>query len=352
MFFAGLDYSKRFSVATVVDGKGRIIKKGKLQNRRVEYEEFFQGLKKVKAVMEAGRNYHVGAELLEGLVEEIKLAHPLKVRAIAEAKIKTDSIDSLTLAQLLRGDLIPEAYFRNREEREKQAVLRLRSFWVRQRTAIRNRIHCLIDGQREEIREGARYFSDLFGKKGRAWLKELKLSGAASEALEELLDQEERCGNKVKKSDKQVKEFFESDQDCKRIETIPGFGVFLTVLAKVEIGAIDRFKSASHLCSYAGVVPSTYSSGGKTRHGKIIKTGNRNLRWCLVEAAIHSLKDKGELRAFYLRMRRRKGSKAARVATARKLCCILFRVLKSKEPDKIYRKKQQSRLRFVSGVAT
>jgi transposase len=278
MFYVGLDYSKRFSVATVVDGKGRIVKEGKLQNRRVEYEEFFRGLKRAKAVMEAGGNYHVGAELLEGLVEEIKLAHPLKVRAIAEAKIKTDSIDSLTLAQLLRGDLIPEAYYRDGEQREKQGVLRLRSFWVRQRTGIRNRIHCLIDGQREEIREGAKQFSDLFGRKGKALLKELELPGAAGDALKELLDQEEGLGEKIKKSDKQLKEFYEGDEDCKRIETIPGFGVFLSVLAKVEIGTIDRFKSASRLCSYAGVVPSTYSSGGKTRHGKILKTGNRHLR--------------------------------------------------------------------------
>jgi transposase len=352
MLYLGLDYSKRFSVATVVDGRGRIIKEGRLENRRVDYEVFFQGLKKVKAVMEAGRNYHVGAELLEGLVEEIRLAHPLKVRAIAEAKIKTDSIDSLTLAQLLRGDLIPEAYFRDREQREKQGVLRLRSFWVRQRTGIRNRIHCLIDGQREEVREGARQFSDLFGKRGKAWLKGLELPGAASDALEDLLDQEEGCSEKIKNSDTTVKEFYEADGDCKRIDTIPGFGVFLSVLSKVEIGTIDRFKTASRLCSYAGVVPSTYSSGGKTRHGKILKTGNRHLRWCLVEAAIHSLKDRGDIRTFYLRMKRRKGSKVARVATARKLCCILYRVLSGKGTYKIYRKKQQSRLRFVSGVAT
>jgi transposase len=352
MLYLGLDYSKRFSVTTVVDGRGRIIKEGRLENRRVDYEVFFQGLKKVKAVMEAGRNYHVGAELLEGLVEEIRLAHPLKVRAIAEAKIKTDSIDSLTLAQLLRGDLIPEAYFRDREQREKQGVLRLRSFWVRQRTGIRNRIHCLIDGQREEVREGARQFSDLFGKRGKAWLKGLELPGAASDALEDLLDQEEGCSEKIKNSDTTVKEFYEADGDCKRIDTIPGFGVFLSVLSKVEIGTIDRFKTASRLCSYAGVVPSTYSSGGKTRHGKILKTGNRHLRWCLVEAAIHSLKDRGDIRTFYLRMKRRKGSKVARVATARKLCCILYRVLSGKGTYKIYRKKQQSRLRFVSGVAT
>jgi transposase len=302
--------------------------------------------------MEAGRNYHIGAELLEGLVEEIKLAHPLKVRAIAEAKIKTDSIDSLTLAQLLRGNLIPEAYFRNREEREKQGVLRLRSFWIRQRTGIRNRIHCLIDAQREEIREATKQFSDLFGKKGKEWLKSLELPFFARNALMDMLDQEERCGDKIKNSDRQVKEFYESDPDCKRIASIPGFGVYLSVLAKVEIGNIDRFKSFSHLCSYAGVVPSTYSSGGKTRHGKILKTGNRHFRWCLVEAAIHGLSDHGEIRRFYLRIKRKKGSKAARVATARKLCCILYRILKSRDTYQLYGSKKQSRLRFASDVAT
>jgi hypothetical protein len=113
----------------------------------------------------------------------------------------------------LRGDLIPEAYFRNREEHEKQEILRLRSFWVRQRTGIRNRIHCLID--------------------------------------------EQCCTEKIRNSDKHVKEFYEADQDCKRIDTIPGFGAFLSVLAKVGIGTIDRFKSASHLCSYVGVIPTT-----------------------------------------------------------------------------------------------
>jgi transposase len=352
MFFAGLDYSKHFSVATVVDGKGRVVKKGKLLNRRSEYEDFFRGLSKVKAVMEAGWNYHVGAELLEGLVVEIKLAHPLKVRAIAEAKIKTDSIDSLTLAQLLRGDLIPEAYFRNQEEREKQEVLRLRSFFVRQRTAIRNRIHCLIDGQKEEIREGARQFSDLFGRKGKSWLKGLALPAVACDALVDLLDQEERSGEKIKNSNKQVKEFYEKDQDCKRIDTIPGFGAFLSVLAKVEIGTIDRFKSASHLCSYAGVIPSTYSSGGKTWHGRVVKGGNRHLRWCLVEAAIHSLKQQGELKRFFQRIRRKKGSKVARIATARKITFILYRILKERDTYRPFTKTRQSRLRSALDVST
>jgi transposase len=136
--FIGLDYSKRFSVITIIDSRGRVVKKGKLPNRREAFGQFFRGFRKGKAVIEAGRNYHVAAELLEGLVQQVQLAHPLKVRAIAEAKIKTDSIDSETLAQLLRGDLIPQAYFRNKQQRHNQMILRQRSFWVRQRTRVRN----------------------------------------------------------------------------------------------------------------------------------------------------------------------------------------------------------------------
>jgi transposase len=350
MLYLGLDYSKRFSVATIVDGRGRVRKRGKFANRRAAFEEFLSGFKRVKAVIEAGRNYHVAAELLEGLVMEIKLAHPLKVRAIAEAKIKTDSIDSETLAQLLRGNLIPEAYFRDSEQRTKQQALHLRSFWVRQRTRLRNRIHWLIDGQREEVREGTRQFSDLFGKKGRGWLKGLELPALACESLSDLLDLEQVCTEKIKNSDLKVKEYFEADADCRLIETIPGFGVFLSVLAKVEIGDIERFKSACHLCSYAGVIPSTRGSGGKIWHGRTTKQGNRYLRWCLVEAAIHSLKDKGELKRFFLRIRHRKGIKVARVATARKLCFILYRVLKQKDAYRPYRVFKQSRLRFAPGV--
>lgn len=349
--FVGLDYSKKFSVITIIDARGRIVKKGKLANRRGAFEEFFAGIKKGKAVIEAGRNYHVAAELLEGLVKEIELAHPLKVRAIAAAKIKTDSIDSETLAQLLRGDLIPQAYFRNKHQRRNQMILRQRSFWVRERTRVRNRIHWLIDAQEEEVRQGGSKFSDLFGKKGRRWLQQLELPGEVKEVLEDLLELEGKYTEKIRTSDSLVREIYEADEDCRRIDGIPGFGVTLSVLAKVEIGEINRFKCASALCSYAGVVPSTYSSGGKTWHGKIIKGGNRHLRWCLVEAAIHCLKDPGELRTFFLRMRRKKGVKVARVATARKLCLILYRILSQKDTYRSYPKKKQGRLQSVAGVS-
>ena len=351
MKYAGLDYSKRFSVATIVDSRGKILKQRKLLNTREAFEMFFKDVKNTKAVVEAGRNWHVAVDLLEGLVNEIKLAHPLKVRAIAEAKIKTDEIDSEILAQLLRANLIPEAYLRPRDLREKQMILRLRGFWIRQRVQLRNRIHTLIDAQNEEIREKAKSFADLFGRSGRRWMEELNMDEISASALHNLLEMEVRVTEKIKQSDEEVKHLYEEDEDCKRIDTIPGFGIFLSTLTKIEVGDIGRFKSASDLCSYAGVIPSTYSSGGRTRHGRITKQGNKFLRWALVEAALHCGRESSELKKFYLRIKRKKGTKVARVATARKLCGILYRLLTQKDCYRNYfEHKKQSRLRFASSV--
>jgi transposase len=347
--YLGVDYAKKFSVATLVSETGEIVKRGKLTNRRGSFETFLSGFQGVQAVVEAGRHWRVVVELLEGLVDGIKLAHPLKVKAIAEAKVKTDAIDSETLAQLLRANLIPEAHLRSKESGNRQRIIRSRSFYVRLRTKVRNRIHHLIDGQGEEIRSEVARFSDLFGRKGKQWLRQLELQQPDENMLEELLESEEFLCKRIQGSDAAVKDLFDNDEDCKRVASIPGFGQFLSALIVVEIDGIDRFTSASKLASYAGLVPSTYSSGGHTWHGKIHKQGNKWLRWAFVEAAIHASAVRGDIRTFYFRIKRKKGTKIARVATARKLCGIVFRILKEKSQYQPFMK-WRSRLQFASSV--
>lgn len=347
--YLGVDYAKKFSVATLVNEAGEVIKKGKLSNCKVEFERFLKGYKGISAVVEAGRNWHVPVDLLEGLVDKVTLAHPLKVKAIAEAKIKTDSIDSETLAQLLRAGLIPEAHLRSRSCRLQQRILRNRCFYVRMRTRVRNRVHHILDGQQEEIRQVASGFSDLFGKAGKGWLEQVELGEPEEGMLKELLATETYLSKQIQQSDKLVKQLFEEQSDAQRIETIPGFGVFLSVLTAVEIDGIGRFRSAAHLASYAGLVPSTYSSGGRTWHGKIHKQGSKWLRWALVEAAIHAAARPGDLRNRYRRIRYRKGTKIARVATARKLCSIVYRLLKQ-GADYQAIMKPRSRLQLVCSV--
>ena len=112
---------------------------------------------------------------------------------------------------------------------------------------------------------------------------------------------------------------------------------FFAVLIKTEIGDIGRFPSSSKLCSYAGIVPSTYASGGKAWHGRLTKQGNRWLRWAIVEAVIPAISSNGELRSYYERIRYKKGPKAAKLATARRLLAIVYRVLREKDLFKLYK---------------
>jgi transposase len=100
---------------------------------------------------------------LDKVADEVVLAHPLKVRAIAEARIKTDKIDSETLAHLLRSDLIPRAHASSQDVRARRRVLRQRMFLIRLQTMVKNRIRALLV---QHISEQPKV-SDLFGKCGR-----------------------------------------------------------------------------------------------------------------------------------------------------------------------------------------
>jgi len=337
MNYLGLDYHKEYSFATIITEDGEIKEKERLLNRKESFEKYLHRYEEIVAVVEACWNWPVAVELLEGLVDKVVLAHPYKVKAIAEARIKTDSIDSATLAYLLRADLIPEAYLRGKENLKKQKVLRVRSFYVKLSTQIKNRIHALIDGQREKIREVAKGYSDLFGKGGLEWLKGLSLDEPDEKILEGLLEVYEILCQEIKKTDGLVRSIVRSDSDCQLLKSIPGIGDFFAALVKTEIGEIERFSSASKLSSYVGLVPSTYASGGKVWHGRLTKQGNKWLRWAMVEAVKAAISSNGELRSYYERIKRNKGPKAAKLATARRLLAIVYRVLTEKDTFKLYK---------------
>jgi transposase len=119
-------------------------------------------------------NWHWLYEVLEEEMEEgnIVLANPFKTRIIAEAQVKTDKIDAFILAQLLRVNLISSVHIPGKATRQRKAVLRQRSFFVRQRTMLRNRIHRLLGAQHGLMMPQC---NDLFGKKGMGILEKLEL---------------------------------------------------------------------------------------------------------------------------------------------------------------------------------
>lgn len=334
MYYVGVDYHKRYSVATVLNETGTMLARRRLDNRLEAFRELLEPYDKaeVEAVVEATRSWGIPVDILEQLADRVILANPGEVKLIAKGRIRTDKVDSLALARLLRLDEIPEAYLRSRANREQQLILRVRCFFVQLRTRVKNRIHDLIDRQDESIRERATGYSDLFGKKGMAWLKSLELGHPCGTLLARLLDAYDALDAQVRQSDRLVAELYLADADCQLLKKTPGIGTFFAVLIKTEVGSIERFTSSARFCSYAGVVPSTESSGGKVWHGRIIKQSNRWLRWALVEAVIPATVADAGLRAHYEYYRRTKGSKVAKVVTARRLGCIVYRVLKERKP--------------------
>jgi transposase len=177
MHYVGVDYHKKTSYVTVLDGRGKLVKETQIANRREALAAFLgEDAEEMAAVLEAGRTWPVMYDWLSELGAEVTLAHPTKVRVIAEAKVKTDRIDSRTLAQLLRLDWVPKAYVPGPVTREQRRRLRHRMSLVGIATMLKNRVHVLID-RHPELSVQAQGWSDLFGKAGRTWLGQVELVG-------------------------------------------------------------------------------------------------------------------------------------------------------------------------------
>jgi transposase len=345
MNYVGVDYHKKYSVVTVVDEKGQVKKQVRINNSMESLASLFGEIEgPCSAVLEACRNWLVMHDMLEVFADEVKLAHPLRVKAIAHAKIKTDEIDSKVLADLLRADLIPEAHVPSRDVRLARNVLRQRMFYVRLRTMVKNRIHSLVD-RHPDIARSKGMRSSLFGKAGMEWLREIELSKHERRLLDGELELLQALDGQIKRSNEWVKELAKNNEDVEFLLTIPGVGRFFAVLLWSEIDGIGRFANPKKLCSYAGLVPSTYSSGGKIFHGRITKRGNKWIRWAMVEAVVPAITSDYWLRGHYEHIKSRNGSNPAKIAVARRLLTLAYRVLSERRAYRPIKERMRSNIK-------
>jgi len=331
MHYIGIDHHRQYSFLTVMDGDGQVVKQGKVLNYRLDMEDFIRDITgSIQAVIEAGRSSMSMVDVLEDIGIDVKVAHPAEVKAIAHAKIKTDKRDSKILAELLRADLIPEVHKKGKDSREAQRVLRQRVFFVGMMTRVKNRIRALLAQQVEQVNKSVGGFNDLFSLKGIEHLKSLELPSSDRALLNAMLELFAQLKILIKESDKLVDAIFQQNRDAQRIATVPGYGKFFSVLIASEIDQIERFDSAAKLQSYAGIIPSTNNSGTRCYHGKIIKACNRWIRWAAVEAVWPAIRSDAELRIYYQKRAFRKNSNTAKVATARRMLSIIYKILKEK----------------------
>ncbi|HEX4164412.1 MAG TPA: transposase [Bryobacteraceae bacterium] len=179
MLNVGVDAHKSTSQITVMNEAGVTLRRKRIASTREGFQEGLAGFNEpLKSVLEASYSWGPMYDWLDDMSEEVLLAHPLKVRAIASARIKNDRIDSETLTHLLRANLIPAAHAPSREIRALRRVLRQRMFFVQVRTMLRNRIRALFAQHSVKLPENESLYT-----KGRAWLDRVGLPGSDAHLL-------------------------------------------------------------------------------------------------------------------------------------------------------------------------
>lgn len=325
--FIGADLHKNSCYVTVMNKEGKISRQTEISTDNGVVRTFFRKYQEAEVAVESTLNWVPFYENLESLGCKVHLSNPLKTKAIASARIKTDKIDSRILADLLRSNLLPESFIQSRPIRDLKEIVRERASYVEIRTRIKNKIHAVLF--KNNIKHG---FSNLYGKKGLIFLKELKLREIYRNELDHYLNTLDFLNKQVSELETTIKEKASLDYDCKLLMTIPGISFYSSLMIKAEIGDIARFPLADQLCSYAGLVPSTYASADQVRNGRITKQGSKWLRKTLIDAVTSSCRNQNKFSTFYFKLKRKKGMAKARVATARKLCSVIFAMLTDKQP--------------------
>ncbi len=304
MRFIGLDVHRTFAEVAVVTN-GQVHSAGRIPTTTTGLEAFAKTLtREDHVVLEATGNTYAIARALAPHVGRVVISNPLRTRAIAAAKIKTDKVDARVLAQLLAADFLPEVWMPDETTYALRRHVARRAQLLRQRTRLKNQIHAVL--HRNLIPPCPA--TDLFGQRGRAWLRGQELPVDEGTAVAAYL----------------------------RALTVPGIDMAVAAGLLAAVGDIRRFATAPKLVGYVGLDPRVRQSGLQpARHGPITKQGRAHARGLLVEAAWAASRTPGPLRAFFRRICTRRGPQVAAVATARKLVVLVWHML-TKEQDYLW----------------
>ena len=236
---------------------------------------------------------------------ELVLAHAKYLKAISYAKVKTDKIDSQTLAILLRQGLIPQAHKISRELRGLRDTMRIRLRLVQQRTA------CLL----------------------RLYSIQAKFNGSVPDPyrfqLAVLEDTRDTFDDQILALEKSLHPVLIPNDDIQRLLNIPGIGKLSAFTIYLEIDGVERFDSDKHFVSYCRLVPAADNSN-RTVHHRSSKDGNKYLKIAFSDAVVHAIQYYSEYKRFYQKCARRSGEPTARTVVAKELAKIVYYVLKNK----------------------
>jgi transposase len=334
MFFVGIDLHKKTITVCVVNQERRVLQRKTLHCSQPEkIREFFAELGPFQAVVEATASYEWLWQLLEPLAERLLLAHPQKLRIIAESTRKSDKLDAQVLAEFLALDMIPQAYRPTPRQRQHRTLVRQRCHVQRRITSVKNKLRRILSDYNADRK-------DLFSAEGLAYLAEAKVSPADRFVLDQLRDLWEYLEDQLTAIDKELRAFARKaparEAEARAVlASIPAVGEVTVDVVVSELGEVQRFRSEKRVAAYAGLAPGRRESAGHSQELGISKAGSRLLRWALIQAAWRLVQKSQRWQTVYERLHKRRGKKKAIVAIARRLLGVMVALLRSGQPYRL-----------------
>ncbi len=332
MYYIGLDVHKKTISYCVKDVTGHIRQQGTIAAARTELDSWMKTLPQPWTVaLEASIFTGWVHDYLLPHAAQVKVAHPLMLRAIAVAKKKNDRIDASKIADCLRCDFLPECRMASTKIRDRRRTLRYRHLLVRQMVQMKNRVSGLlletgVTHNKQRLHQ-VKYFRDL-----------LTDNQDVSESTRPLLRLSHETITRLHKTEIALIRSLERDpvlvERIKNLKTIPGVGVITALTWALEMDDVSRFRSVKQAISYCGLCGDERSSADKVLRTPISKQRNKHIQSVLVEAAKFAPQQNHESALVYEKEKQKGNSNRATLAVARKLMAYLLAVDRERRPFK------------------
>jgi transposase len=250
------------------------------------------------------------------------------VPLVTNAQVKTDKKAALALSQLHAAGMLTSVWIPPHPVRDLRALIAHREKMVRLSTIAKNRMHALL------MRKHLILPKKPFAPEQCTWWENLPLSVTEAFLVHSDLDTLEFAQNQLAKVEACLQQQSAQDERIPFLIQLPGVAMLTAIRILAAIGDIRRFPSAKKLVGYAGLGTRVHDSGMTHANGRITKTGRRDLRRAMVNAANHAVEHHPHWKKEFERLEPHLGRSKAIVAIARKLLVAVWHVLKEHVADR------------------
>jgi transposase len=344
MFYLAVDQHRKQLTVNLRNEAGGVLVKRQVSTQWTRVREFLEEVR-TRSLPEGGFVTILEVcgfnDWLLKLLAEYGCRESLVIQPTKRSKKKTDRRDANALGEILwvnrqrllagqRVQGLRRVLPPSEHDAENRQLTALRQRLGQLRTRTINKVKHLLRKHNLEQEQPAKGIDT---KRTRKWLTELALGAMDRREMDLLLTQWKLWDEQIETLDEELRRRQTENKTALLVATIPGCSAYSSLALASRIGPIERFPRPASLANYWGLTPGCRNSGEATdRLGSITKEGSAMARFILGQLVLHVLRKDASMRAWYAKIKKRRGSKIARVAVMRRLATILWHMVKHNEP--------------------